>query len=79
SVLDRHSRRLLLLRTGSILGAGLSGPPTRTIQAVMLTPGGIALVLHLARKPPSGTYRIRIVASDPYGRRALLEIPLRIF
>ncbi|MGB2954009.1 MAG: GH25 family lysozyme, partial [Gaiellaceae bacterium] len=42
SVLDRHSRRLLLLRTGSILGAGLSGPPTRTIQAVMLTPGGIA-------------------------------------
>jgi GH25 family lysozyme M1 (1,4-beta-N-acetylmuramidase) len=78
SVLDPHSRRLLLLPTGSILGRAVSGLPTRTIQALMLTLGGVPLQLHLAKKPSSGTYRIRIVASDPYARRALLEISLRI-
>lgn len=79
SVLDPHSRALLLLHTGSILGTRLSGGSTRTLQALALSPGARPLRLHLARRPASGgTYRIRVVASDPYGRRALLEIPLHV-
>ncbi|HET7573469.1 MAG TPA: GH25 family lysozyme [Gaiellaceae bacterium] len=72
--------RLAVLPRGSRLGTWLKpGRASKTVRTQIAKPGGIAIRLRLnARFLRHGTtYRIRVVATDPFGRVDQLVLPFR--
>ena len=79
-VLGSGTKRLAILPKGSRLGAWLpAGRAPKTARTRLLKPGGIPVRLRLnARFLRSGaTYRLRVVAIDPWGRHDELVLPFR--
>ena len=68
-----------ILGTGSRLGIRLrAGHAFRVAQAYRARPGAISIRLRLnARRWRPGSYRLRIVALDPWGRRGALTLRFR--
>jgi lysozyme len=68
-----------ILGTGSRLGVRLRGGHAfRTAQAYRARPGAISIRLRLnVRRWRPGSYRLRIVALDPWGRRGALTLRFR--
>jgi GH25 family lysozyme M1 (1,4-beta-N-acetylmuramidase) len=67
----------VLVRQGSRLGLWLHGPPARTAASELEAPGTFPVRLTIARAgatPP----RLRVVATDPYGRRSTVVLRLRV-
>ena len=78
-VLDPLARTVLVDPQESAFGSPLSGTPTRNLQALVLTPRVSTLRLRLlGTSLTPGPYVLGIVAVDPYGRRAVLQLPLRL-
>lgn len=72
--------RLQLLQKGSRVGWFLTGPPTKTVQALALAPGWRPIRLRVPANllRPGTTYSLRIVAVDPYGSRSEALTPVRV-
>jgi len=72
-------RTVPILATGSRLGVRLrGGRALRVAQAYRARPGAITVRLRLnARRWRPGSYRLRIVALDPWGRRGVLTLRFR--
>jgi GH25 family lysozyme M1 (1,4-beta-N-acetylmuramidase) len=78
TVFAKGSVRLAILPAGSRLGTWLKpGPAPKTAHVRLSKPGGIAVRLRLnGRSLRHGTtYRLRVVAIDPWGRRDMLTLP----
>ena len=78
SVVDAGGAKLVVTQRGSRLGMWLTGAPTKTVQTLQLVPGTLPVRLRLpARKgTAAGRGTLRIVAIDPYGRRATLAVKI---
>ncbi|HSP73639.1 MAG TPA: hypothetical protein VLN26_14780, partial [Gaiellaceae bacterium] len=68
-----------LLQSGSRLGPWLHGRATKTVQSLVSAPGGVPVRLRVPARflHRKTTYRLRIAAIDPYGRKASLVLPVR--
>jgi GH25 family lysozyme M1 (1,4-beta-N-acetylmuramidase) len=77
SVVDPGGARAVLLQQGSRLGWWLQGLPTKTFQTLQLRPGAFPIRARIPAQQlrAAGGYTLRIVAIDPYGRRAQLLVP----
>jgi lysozyme len=72
--------RLAVLPKGSRLGVFLKpGRAAKTVRTQLAKPGGIAIRLRLNERflHHGTTYRIRVVATDPFGRTDQLVLPFR--
>jgi GH25 family lysozyme M1 (1,4-beta-N-acetylmuramidase) len=79
SVARPDGAKLVVTQRGSRIGMWLTGPPTKTVQTLQLTPGTLPIRLRLPPRKPGaapGPETLRIVAVDPYGRRAALAVKL---
>jgi GH25 family lysozyme M1 (1,4-beta-N-acetylmuramidase) len=79
SVLGRGGRIVPILGSGSRLGTRLGGGRAfRIAQAYRAKPGTVIVRLRLnARGWRPGSYRLRVVALDPWGRRKALTLRFR--
>ena len=79
SVFAKGSTRLAILKHGSRLGPWLEGKASKTAQTLILKAGAIPVRMRLNGKAlKSGQqYRLRVIALDPWGRRATLIVPFR--
>jgi hypothetical protein len=67
----------VLVQEGSRLGTWLHGPPVRSATSQLAAPGTFPVRLTIAR-PGARPPRLRVVATDPYGRRSTVVLALRI-
>ncbi|HEY6017892.1 MAG TPA: hypothetical protein VIU16_13975, partial [Gaiellaceae bacterium] len=69
-----------LLQSGSRLGPWLHGRATKTVQSLVLAPGGVPVRLRVPARflHRKTTYKLRVAAVDPYGRKASLVLPVRL-
>lgn len=74
SVATDNGSRVMLTQQGSRIGTWLQGKPAKTLQALQLQPGALPLRLRFPARLLRGHARLtlRILAVDPYGRRATL-------
>jgi hypothetical protein len=78
SVLGSGGRIVPILGSGSRLGVRLRPGTYRVAQAYRPRPGTMAVRLRLnARGWRPGSYRLRVVALDPWGRRSVLTLRFR--
>ncbi|MGH3048706.1 MAG: hypothetical protein ACRDLK_01000, partial [Gaiellaceae bacterium] len=80
SVLQKGGKPLAILPKGSRLGVWLQpGRAPKTVRAQLLKPGGIPVRLRLnARFLKHGaTYKLRVIAIDPFGRIDSLILPFK--
>ncbi|HET9114827.1 MAG TPA: GH25 family lysozyme [Gaiellaceae bacterium] len=78
SVLGAGGRVVPILGSGSRLGVRLRRGTYRIAQAYRPRPGAMAVRLRLsARGWRAGSYRLRFVALDPWGRRSVLTLRFR--
>jgi hypothetical protein len=77
SVLDAQGTPLLLTQKGSAVGAGLTGPQTKSIHYVMLVPRTLSFQIRVpANLLVAGqTYSIRVIAVDADGNKTQTTIP----
>jgi GH25 family lysozyme M1 (1,4-beta-N-acetylmuramidase) len=73
-------KAVLILPKGSLLGSPLpAGPPLRSAETERDRPGTIRVRLRLnARRLAGGTYKLRVVAVDPWGRKSALRVRFAI-
>ena len=78
SVSDAGGARLVVTQRGSRIGMWLTGAPTKTVQTLQLVPGTLPLRLRLPARAHAAAAHgtLRIVAIDPYGRRAALAVKI---
>jgi GH25 family lysozyme M1 (1,4-beta-N-acetylmuramidase) len=78
SVVDAAGAKIVVTQRGSRIGMWLTGAPTKTVQTLQLVPGTLPVRLRLpARKHAvAAPATLRIVAIDPYGRRAALAVKI---
>ena len=78
SVVDAGGAKLVVTQRGSRVGMWLTGTPTKTVQTLQLVPGTLPVRLRLpVRKHAAAAHgTLRIVAIDPYGRRASLAVKI---
>ena len=72
--------RLAVIGQGSRLGVPLEpGRAAKTVQTQLLKPGGIPVRLRVNSRflQRGATYRLRVVAIDPWGRRDELVLPFK--
>jgi GH25 family lysozyme M1 (1,4-beta-N-acetylmuramidase) len=76
SVTGPSGRRALLSQRGSRLGSWLAGLPTKTLQVLRLRPAALPVRVRVAARQlrPKARYTLKVVAIDPYGRRAALQV-----
>jgi GH25 family lysozyme M1 (1,4-beta-N-acetylmuramidase) len=78
SVIGRGGRTVPILGQGSRLGVRLRAGAFRVVQAYRARPGAMTVRLRLnARRWQPGSYRLRFVALDPWGRRSGLTLRFR--
>jgi GH25 family lysozyme M1 (1,4-beta-N-acetylmuramidase) len=78
SVTGPHGTRALILGKGSRFGAPLKAGTFPLVQAYRRTPGLLQVRLRLnARTLLPGSYRLRIVAVDPWGRHGRMTLRFR--
>jgi GH25 family lysozyme M1 (1,4-beta-N-acetylmuramidase) len=78
SIVGAGGARLVVTQRGSRVGMWLTGAPTKTVQTLQLVPGTLPVRLRLpVRKNAVAAHgTLRIVAIDPYGRRAALAVKI---
>jgi GH25 family lysozyme M1 (1,4-beta-N-acetylmuramidase) len=78
SVVDAGGAKLVITQRGSRIGMWLTGKPTKTVQTLQLAPGTLPLRLRLPvlKSTAVAHAMLRIVAIDPYGRRATLAVKI---
>jgi len=78
SVTGPHGTRALILGKGSRFGALLKAGTFPFVQAYRRKPGVVQVRLRLnARTLLPGSYRLRIVAVDPWGRHGRMTLRFR--
>jgi len=78
SVTGPRGTRALILGKGSRFGARLKAGSFQLVQAYRRKPGVLQVRLRLnARTLPPGSYRLRIVAVDPWGRHGRMTLRFR--
>ena len=79
SVTGPHHTSVVILGHGSRFGARLKGGGLHTVQAYRRKPGAMQVRLRLnARTLRAGSYRLRIVAVDPWGRHGRKTLRFRV-
>ena len=70
--------RALILGKGSRFGVPLKAGTFQLVQAYRRKPGVLQVRLRLnARTLPPGSYRLRIIAVDPWGRHGRMTLRFR--
>jgi GH25 family lysozyme M1 (1,4-beta-N-acetylmuramidase) len=78
SITGPHGLAVPILGNGSRFGARLTGGPVELVQSYRRKPGSMQVRLRLnARLLPRGSYRLRVFAVDPWGRRSHLTFRFR--
>ena len=74
SLTAASGKKIVLSQNDARIGWWLHGKPVKTLQALELLPGALPIRLHVpaAELRSHSGYTLRIVAVDPYGRRAAL-------
>jgi GH25 family lysozyme M1 (1,4-beta-N-acetylmuramidase) len=79
SVTGPHGVPVSILGRRSRFGARLGAGSYRAVQSYRRKPGSLQVDLRLnARVLRSGSYRLRVVAVDPWGRRSRLTLSFRV-
>jgi hypothetical protein len=79
SVLSPQGKPLQLNQKRSKVGKAIKGKPTKFIQYLALVPRTLPMSLTIPGNllKPGKTYRVRIVARDPSGKKKTLIVPFR--
>ena len=77
SVIGRGGRSVPVLGSGSRFGAPLKAGSYSVVQSYRARPGVMAVRLRLSARTLRGSYRLRIVALDPWGRRGVRTLRFR--
>jgi hypothetical protein len=78
SIAGPHGLAVPILGNGSRFGGRLTGGPLPLVQSYRRKPGSMQVRLRLnARLLPRGSYRLRVFAVDPWGRRSHLTLRFR--
>ncbi|HEY6459435.1 MAG TPA: hypothetical protein VIY73_04765, partial [Polyangiaceae bacterium] len=79
TVTGPHSASVAILGKGSRFGAPLKAGSFTTVQSYKRKPGSLQLRLRLnARALRAGSYSLRVVAVDPWGRHRGLTLRFRV-
>jgi hypothetical protein len=79
SVTGPHSAAVPILGKGSLFGAALRAGSFTTVQSYKRKPGSVQVRLRLnARALRAGSYSLRVVAVDPWGRQRRLTLRFRV-